>query len=247
MASLFTRGRSPSLSALPPSQKLSDVLPAVADLPLLPGNDVRTVDLAALERSILEAKESENSLIGRGARRSLSFGSHRRKLSSSGASKSAFPLPAASLAFEPDGSPRLMGAADDNSGSPGTTPRGSKVPTPSAKKIKKAARLEAKQEAKNEIKEAGPDMKKVLAALAHQQKQFELVHMQLKSIATNMDSLYVVSTKQLERIYNGVDEIGRTGHIAHADDEDMGLSATQGSGYRPLGKVDSKSSCCALV
>lgn len=246
MTSLFKRGRSPSLSAIPPPQKLSDVLPAVADLPRLFGNDVRTFDLVALERSILEAKENENTLIGRGARRSLSFGSHRRKLSSSGASKSAFPLPAASLTFEPDGSPRLMGATDDNTnGSPSTTPRGSKDPAPlSAKKAKKAA----KQEAKNDTKEAGPDMKKVLAALAHQQKQFELVHMQLKSMATNMDSLYAVSTKQLERIYNGVDEIGRTGRIAHMDDDDdTGFSGTQGSGYRPLGKGDSKAACCTLV
>jgi hypothetical protein len=226
------RSRSTSFSSLPLQESLGSILPEFSTSTSI--QQIPAIDLTALAQSIVEAKANETLLMEKTHR----LGQHR-KLSSSG--KSAFALPSPSIKTNTDGSPRLM----DNIHTIVESPRFDEVSYES-KKVKKLAKNEAKEahDVVHDIKQVQRDM---LKTLIHLQKQADITQQHVASMAKNMDSLYVVSTKQLERIYNSVDEIGRTGHITHADDGDDTVLKAHHTGYQPLGKSGAKSSCCTLV
>jgi hypothetical protein len=177
-------------------------------------------DTDALVDAIQRAKAAESASIGKRKRSlSLSRTKHKRSLSSSERPE-ALGLPPASFERNEDGSPRVTAAVPllashklASTGGITNAPMPAPPPLPEAlKKSKKNKTGGGSVSPPNNV-ETSQD-----AQLATLVAQTKAIQEQLKRMSANMDTLYTVSTKQLERIYNQVDELGRTGRITHADD-----------------------------
>jgi len=231
--------------AVPQRESLGNILPRYGNSvsPIgSPRSDTdasdNDTDTDALVDVIQRAKAVEAAGI-KSRKRSLSLSrtKHKRSLSSSERPDMLGLLPA-SYERNDDGSPRVAAAA----AAAAPLLAGHKMASTGG--IASAPMAEFKKSKKNKNgtateAQAGTVVSSQDAQLSTLVAQTKAIQGQLTRMEANMTTLYTVSTKHLERIYNQVDELGRTGRIAHADDN-LRLIADENGGTKSDG-------CCCIL
>lgn len=170
-------------------------------------NSDSDADVNDLIGTIQRAKAAETAGLTK-RRRSLSLSSRSKtgRTLSSSENPGALGLPDASFERNADGSPRLES-----------------IPTPEPLPLNlKASKKKDKDKNKNKDKDAPKLVAPVVPVLpieAPVGAQLRAMREQLTAMARNMDTLYTITTKQLERIYNLSDDIHRRVHGSHMDDQ----------------------------
>lgn len=235
-------------AAIPRRESLGSALPQYGSNTVSPVCSPRSdnedsgtdTDTDGLIDAIQRAKAAESAGIKSHKRSmSLSRTKHKRNFSSS-ERPDILGLPQASFERNDDGSPRVAAVAL-------TSPLLAAHKLVSTGGISPAP-FELKKSKKNKSGGSGDALAGAVtssqdAQLATLVAQTKAIQAQITRMSGNMDTLYTVSTKQLERIYNNVDELGRTGRIAHVDDN---LQLIEDDTNRK-GNRAKRDCCCQLI